>query len=673
MMPPIIQASLGWYPERWADCARRWTWRERLGSLVLMASLAATWWASLRLTLLPMLALWSGWLLLGAGYLHQSRVRLFGPVCFYDLVRTGRQARYMLLRSAYVTVLLVTLSLTYASWFGGGLSGLLRGGQLDVRAMAAFAHSFFLSYAVVQLLAAVVFTPICVASALTEEKERRTLDSLLTTDLEDQEIVLGKLASRVAHLWLVLLAGLPVLAATQFLGGVAPELVILAFVATGQIVLTLASLAMLCSVYRANIAEAVLVTYLWLGAFLAGTFLLYGATFAGNVLLGYAVTIIDLPDWLMMPHPNFGNPVIALIELDNLVLGGANPYQAMQETLSECAVFQLAFVVWACWRAVRRLRPAHQPAAPLPLWRRSGIEFPPRRRRARLGNGSPLLWKEMHADAPIGGHRFSALVMYLFLVLGWCLAAAFVVSLWTDAAFAQGMDGAVNWRAIRLQAHALSAALGTFLASLMLLAVAFYAAGGVSRERERQTLDALLTLPLERRDILYAKWLGTILAVRPLGWCLGIIWVGGVLAGGLHVAALPLLLAAWAIYAAFLCNLGLWCSLRFRSTLRATIATLLLLFGLFFAIRLTAMNGALLFLSWLPGEAALAVTQVFDEGLLPPLALARLSFHYDEGPRVAGTATVAGLRAVGIGLVLHAIAGWGLWRANLARFRQVIQ
>jgi len=50
--------------------------------------------------------------------------------------------------------------------------------------------------------------------AIAEEKERKTLDFLLASDLRSREIVLGKLASRLAYLTLVLLTGLPLLMAS---------------------------------------------------------------------------------------------------------------------------------------------------------------------------------------------------------------------------------------------------------------------------------------------------------------------------------------------------------------------------------------------------------------------------------------------------------------------------
>src|SRR5439155_6335775 len=98
---------------------------------------------------------------------------------------------------------------------------------------------------------------------------------------------------------------------------------------------------------------------------------------------------------------------------------------------------------------------------------------------------------------------------------------------------------------------------GTTVACLMLLGVAARAAGSVSGERDRQTLDGLLTSPLEVRAILGAKWLGNVLSMR-WGWAwLGVIYAIGALTGGLDFAALSLLLVAWFVYAGVVSAIGL--------------------------------------------------------------------------------------------------------------------
>src|SRR5437868_13123263 len=93
---------------------------------------------------------------------------------------------------------------------------------------------------------------------------------------------------------------------------------------------------------------------------------------------------------------------------------------------------------------------------------------------------------------------------------------------------------------------------------LSLLAVAVRASTTYSGERDRQTLDSLLTTPLDSTTILVAKWLGAVLSVR-LAWLwLALIWGVGLALGGLHWLALPGLAAAWLVFAAFEATIGLW-------------------------------------------------------------------------------------------------------------------
>jgi hypothetical protein len=122
--------------------------------------------------------------------------------------------------------------------------------------------------------------------------------------------------------------------------------------------------------------------------------------------------------------------------------------------------------------------------------------------------------------------------------------------------------------------------LGTFVACLFLVGVGLRAAGCLTGERDRDTLVSLLTTPLRNVDILWAKWWGSVLSGRKLWWYLGIIWIMGLVTTGLHPIALLVLVFAWVIYAMFLASLGLWFSLVSRTTLRATVWTLLTMVGL---------------------------------------------------------------------------------------------
>src|SRR5207249_2130740 len=108
---------------------------------------------------------------------------------------------------------------------------------------------------------------------------------------------------------------------------------------------------------------------------------------------------------------------------------------------------------------------------------------------------------------------------------------------------------------------------------LSLLAVAVRGSTAYSSDRDRQTLDSLLTTPLDSTTILVGKWLGAVFSVR-LAWVwLALIWGVGLATGGLHWLALPLLLLAWGVFAGFEATIGLWFSLLCKTSLRATVAT----------------------------------------------------------------------------------------------------
>jgi len=112
------------------------------------------------------------------------------------------------------------------------------------------------------------------------------------------------------------------------------------------------------------------------------------------------------------------------------------------------------------------------------------------------------------------------------------------------------------------------------LGSLMLLAVAASAATSISGERDRDTLDALLTSPLQSHDIIFGKWLGSVLSVRWVWLWLGMFWIIGITTKALHPVTLGLFMIAWLVYASFFAGLGLWFSTTCRTSLRATLWTL---------------------------------------------------------------------------------------------------
>src|SRR5262249_26235723 len=159
------------------------------------------------------------------------------------------------------------------------------------------------------------------------------------------------------------------------------------------------------------------------------------------------------------------------------------------------------------------------------------------------------------------GLRFnllSAIIMALLVIL------TFVPALVT---LMEHTSGGPWRREIGREMNVWVRSVGTIAGSLMLLGVAIRASTSIGSERDKQTYDALLTSPLDSNAILAAKWLGSVLSIR-LGWLwIGSVWVLGVLTGGLHIAALPLLIVAWIVYASGYAMLGLWFSMTCATTM----------------------------------------------------------------------------------------------------------
>ena len=124
-----------------------------------------------------------------------------------------------------------------------------------------------------------------------------------------------------------------------------------------------------------------------------------------------------------------------------------------------------------------------------------------------------LLWKEEYVESIFyrkqGVQSFFVFLMILGSSIGGLL---FLVALAVPNT-RESVEGQLANLWIR--------AVGTPLACLLLLGVAFRSAGAFIKEREQRTWESLLTTPLEMRELFWAKAWGSVLAVRWGWWFLG--------------------------------------------------------------------------------------------------------------------------------------------------------
>lgn len=589
--------------------------------------------------------LWGLYLAVLVLLVYRGGGRFLGPLFFYDLVRTSRHGRHIFLRCVYALVLLFVLFSIYTNRFAGRARPFDLFSTVSLRAseLPEFAASFFSGFLIAQMAAVFLLTPAYTAGAIADERERRTFDFLLTTHLTDREIVLGMLASRMSHLVLLLLAGLPVLGIMQVMGGVDPGLVAAGFAATAATLFSVGSLSILISVLTRRPLAAMFRTYIWIAMFLT---------------VGACV-----------PPLNFGHPILAVERLRTSLFSAPGTVSTVTDVATSYVLTHVVCALVLLLIAVAQLRPASRrlvepppkfedeppyPGAPQPE------PFAPLRVRPRARDNA-LLWKEMYVEQEFRWERVHPVMAVLLLFAGVCTAAVgltiVVVGLSTGLGVAEPMN---VWMQV----------VGTTICCLICVVVGFYAAGSISRERERQTLDSLLTLPESTDAVLQAKWLGSLLSVRQIYPLLGLVYGLALLTGGLHFAALPLLAVAAVSYVAFVASLGLYFSVICSSTLRATVCTLVTVAVLVGGLWLFSANSRTLLAWWLGPEAAELVGGSVFYGLTPPMPLLVLSFplfalgEFTSHP----TFFVDPLVALA-GSLVYGAAAWVLRRLALWRMR----
>jgi ABC-type transport system involved in multi-copper enzyme maturation permease subunit len=646
---------------RWSNSAQTWQERTADGIVlgVLAASLVAGWWFGLSWWLLlpfclaclalPCLVLrLLGWL------------KVFGPVLYYDMIRSARHSRFVWLRFLYALVLLFLLFCVFLS-APRRISG-------DARQAAQLAQNYFELFMVAQFVAVVLLTPAYVAGAIAEEKDRKTLEFMLATDLLNREIVLSKLGSRLANLALVVLTGLPILSILQFVGGIDPNMVLAGFIVTAMTIVGQAGVAILCSVTCKRPRDAIGLSYL-------GVVLYYGVGLAMMVALRNLAGLAATPLWFG-DNPPMVQDAVDLYDRGSLIhviiavkrAGSMGTLAAdLPVLVRDYAIFHGLLFLGCSLLAVARVR------------RVALDQMYGKPARSRAGRGlmarppvsnHPMLWKEMECE---GGGRMNWIGLVIFtLLLGCTLVPAVLIVVYHCEHFYQ----ATGWRnGLSTSMNAWGRTCNVLVGCLTLLAVAVRASTSITSERDKQTFDALLTSPLDSSTILHAKWLGSILGARMGLLWLAVIWAVGVVTGGLHIGAMLLVAVAWLIFAAFVATLGMWFSVVCKTSLRATVLTILSTIGL----------GVGHWLVWLccgfaiaanPGMGrAMENVLKFHAGLTPPFILGWLHFPADEftfrGSFYGRREDMDVYAFCLVGLITWAVATAALYAITSIRFRQV--
>jgi len=155
-------------------------------------------------------------------------------------------------RRAFIVMTIHVLLLTLLAWMFQRLNeeSLANTGQFGGQATYASAsvgRGIFIGLMMLQTLMVAVLAPAATAGAISSEREHQTLDLLAVTPISSLAIVLGKLLSALAWVFVLILASVPVTALVFVFGGVAPDDMLRAYLVLFATVIGLGSVGIFFS------------------------------------------------------------------------------------------------------------------------------------------------------------------------------------------------------------------------------------------------------------------------------------------------------------------------------------------------------------------------------------------------------------------------------------------
>lgn len=583
------------------------------------------------------------------------------PILLRVIFAGGRRMRHQWIRFNYLVILFVIMLvalLSSVSGTSGGLDDLARNSTW-----------VFTMVSLVQLGLISLVAPIFTAAAITQEKDSRTYNILLSTPLTNAQIVLGSLCSRLFFVFMLLLAALPIFCVTMVYGGVTLRQIL---ISTGIAACTAAitgSLAIAVSVIKVGTRRTTFFFYL----VIAGYLLVIGALARLEVLPAPApVNQPQAPttSWLAAFHPFLSMFVVLNIHRapDMSQLGAyewpgnywlAFPhYSYMVMTLIASVTLtciSMLFVRsenregevdwWTRIRKIMRLQPD-----------------PPVRRKPHWVWQNPVAWRESATRIALAQQH---LVRYTLIIGGGALAGILMIGF-------QLKWWPMTWNSLHIWLNALIMA--EF--AIILLITTNSAASAITREREADTMDLLLATPLSSRYIIWGKLRGLVSFVAPLiAVPVGTVFIFALvdLKAARGTPWIPLessiyLCGLMIIYTALAAVLGIYMSLICRTTLKAisfSVSALVLGCGLMFVFGFALAQQSVAFGSFItaftPFTAILLVATpavaLDDPKIVNQMPLVRTAFLFG---------TVAAL-------AVYSLVVWGMYRNMAHNFDMILR
>ncbi|MGL6074643.1 MAG: ABC transporter permease [Fimbriiglobus sp.] len=464
-----------------------------------------------------------------------------GPLVGWELFRLARRGQDMRARFILAVTFLIVLTMFTLVWFyqQDPYEVFFGHNTLSIEESAKFGESFSLAFLFCQMFVMVLLTPAYAAGGISEEKEKKTFIYLLVSDLTSRELFLGKFVGRMTFLLGIMFAGLPILSMTQLYGGVSINLLLAAYMLTAATVILHSAIA----------AASAMATDTYRGAL----FRSYGVA-ALHCVIGFGHPVIGpfgVLSVLYMTQANpgwfwiiaIGYPAIELVlALGAILLGirwtrrmrakpGRNPKPPRSDLRDDPTPAPTLVILDTPTDSSQLLTAkllSHDVAPeidePAPRFRGSEkapepvVDEPRLRRRRKpppvrtplppevldrpkLGEKDPFMWKERYTTGrknTVDDDSIRGIAVAVGIAAGVAFGFLAIFTLMA-LLFTTFSDGS---RAFATKFFLFSGSVGYFVYLLM---AGMTACSAIVGERQRNTLESLLAIPVDRMRILGPK------------------------------------------------------------------------------------------------------------------------------------------------------------------------
>lgn len=510
-----------------------------------------------------------------------------GPVFHREAAVTPRRPRHYVYRAVYVLALFVLIC---TAWF------VLAGVQIigTVGDMARFGATLFQILAPIQLALLTFLAAFGTASAVSQEKDRRTLILLLMTRLSNTELVVGKLLASLLDVFSMLLAALPVFLLVTLLGGISHAQVARVFLVTLTTALCAGSLGSMLGLWREKTFQTLALTALTIVLWSAVWQVVYTGVFFESITglscrtIATGFSPLHAVIAASQPRVATGNWLVSFADGVNLYLLSS---VLITVGLNAFAIFRVRV-----WNPSREIRPGQvDESAPASIW---GSEHDaelaegetsraPSAEAARAGHvdarkreastksrevwDNPILWREMCTWA----YGRKVLIIRLTYLLFFGIAAGGLYwAISTGAATARASESVVPIASTSLTPF--------FLVSLVIINA--LAVNSVTNERDGQALDLLLATDISPKEFVFGKLLGILwvtkeMVLLPIALCLVLWWTKGI-----TTENLTYLIGGLLVMNVFVGSLGVHCGMTYANSRTAIVVSLGAVFFLFVGV-----------------------------------------------------------------------------------------